>query len=115
VLGVSVTALDKWVGRGLLPVVRRPGSSRQMIETDVLLDLAEEVEGLREAGDGRGLLAAAFARLEREGRLRVDMRPNQSARELREQYRQLSPADRLRDGRAEPRPQSLAAQAAARQ
>src|SRR6266540_878740 len=30
VLAVSVTALDKWIGRGRLPVVRRPGSSREL-------------------------------------------------------------------------------------
>jgi len=97
VLGVTVTALDKWVARGRLPVIRRPGSSRREIDADALVDLAEEVERLREGGRRRGLLAAAFERLEREGSLRVDTRPNQSARELREHYLRTSPADRLRE------------------
>lgn len=97
VLGVSVTALDKWIARGRLPVVRRPGSSRHEIETGALLDLAEEVTRLREAGRARGLLAAAFERLASRGRLHEDLRPNQSARELREHYLSTSPSERLRE------------------
>ena len=97
VLGVSVTALDKWIARGRLPVVRRPGSSRQEIDTDALLDLAEEVTRLREAGRTRGLLAAALERLEGVGKPRPRFRPNQSARELRENYLRTTPRDRLRE------------------
>jgi SRSO17 transposase len=97
VLGVSVTALDKWIARGLLPVVRRPGSSREEIDADALLDLAEEVTRLREAGRMRGVLAAAFRRLAESGRPRPKLRPNQSARELREHYLATTPRDRLRE------------------
>jgi hypothetical protein len=84
VLGVSVTALDKWVARARLPVVRRPGSSRQEIDADALLDLAEEVTRLREAGETRGVVATAFERLAQAGRPHRKLRPNQAARELRE-------------------------------
>jgi hypothetical protein len=97
VLGVSVTALDKWVVRGRLPVTRRPGSSREEIDADGLIDLAEEVTRLREAGRTRAVLAAAFERLAPRGRPRPKLRPNQSARELREHYLQTTPPERLRE------------------
>lgn len=96
-LGVSVTALDRWIARGALPVVRRPGSSREEIEADALLDLAEEVSRLREAGRTRGLLAAAFERLDEARKPLPELRPNQSARELRQNYLRTTPADRLRE------------------
>jgi hypothetical protein len=97
VLGVSVTALDKWIARGRLPVVRRPGSSREQIDADALLDLAEQVARLREEGQTRALLASAFERLVKQGRPRAKLRPNQSARELREHYLQTTPGGRVRE------------------
>ena len=97
VLGVSVTALDKWIARDRLPVVRRPGSSREEIDARALLDLAEEVARLREAGRARGLLAAAFERLAEQGRLHPQLRPNQSASELRGHFLRSTPSDRLRE------------------
>ncbi len=97
VLGVSVTALDNWIRRGRLPVVRRPGSSREQIDADALLDLAEEVTRLREDGQVRALLATAFERLAEHGLPRPRLRPNQSAGELREHYRQTTPDERLRE------------------
>jgi hypothetical protein len=97
VLGVSVTALDNWIARGRLPVVRRPGSSREQIDPDALLDLAEEVTRLREDGQTRALLATAFERLAQDGRPRPKLRPNQPPRELREHYRRTTPTDRLRE------------------
>jgi len=97
VLGVSVTALDKWIARGRLPVVRRPGSSREQVDADALLDLAEEVTRLREDGQTRALLASAFERLATEGRPRPKLRPNQPTGELREHYQQTTPADRVRE------------------
>jgi hypothetical protein len=96
ILGVSVTALDKWIARRKLPIVRRPGSSRREIDADALIDLAEEVGRLREAGERRGLLASALANLEGQGRL-GELRPNQSARELREHYLRTTPSERLRE------------------
>lgn len=98
ILGVSVTALDKWIALGRLPTVRRPGSSRAEIDTDALLDLAEEVKRLRENGVTRGVLAAAFERLAKDGKPRRRLRPNMPARELRADFLGTTPADRLRTG-----------------
>jgi hypothetical protein len=97
VLGVSVTALDKWIARDKLPVVRRPGSSREQIDADALLDLAAEVTRLRESGETRRVLATAFERLAKEGKPRPKLRPNQSARELRQHYLETTPAGRLKE------------------
>jgi hypothetical protein len=97
VLGVSVTALDNWIARGRLPVVRRPGKTREQIDPDALLDLAEEVARLREKGQTRALLASAFERLALEGRPRPKLRPNQPAAELRNHYRRTTPTERLRE------------------
>jgi hypothetical protein len=97
ILGVSVPALQKWIDRGRLPVVRRPGG-REEIDAEALLDLAEEVSRLREAGERRGLLSAAFARLAERGRPRPKLRPNESARDLREVFEQTTPLERLRIG-----------------
>src|SRR5687767_7828255 len=63
VLGVSVNALERWIGAGRLPTIRRPGSTRVELDADAVLDLAVEVERLREEGRRRGVLAAAFERL----------------------------------------------------
>lgn len=94
-LGVSVQALDRWVAAGRLPVVRRPGSSRELIPTDVVLALAPEVKRRRERGESRPL-AAALAALAERGHLRRRLRPNQSAQELRYEFLQTTPAERLR-------------------
>jgi hypothetical protein len=61
-LGVSLTALERWVERGAVPVVRSARSSRTEIETEAVVDLAVEVNSLREAGQRRGLLATALER-----------------------------------------------------
>ena len=97
-LGVSVQALERWVASGALPVVRVPGSSRQLIDAEALLVLAEEVASLREQGERRGVVAAALRHLEAAGRLPRKLRPNQSARELRFEYLHTTPAERLRQG-----------------
>lgn len=95
-LGVSVQALERWVRSGALPVVRRPGSSRELIDAETLLVVAEEVARLREEGVERGALATALRTLQAEGRLPRKLRPNQSAAELRYEYLQTTPAERLR-------------------
>ena len=64
-LGVSVTALEKWIARDKLPVVAR---ARVEIDATALLDVAEEVRRLRESGRTHALLAHAFARLEEKRR-----------------------------------------------
>jgi hypothetical protein len=104
-LGVSVTALDRWIDRGRLPVVARPASSRLAVETTPLLELAVEAERLRRQGVTRGRLAKALARLgwhdDPEGRqvVRADVaalpRPNVPAPELRRQFEKTTPEERV--------------------
>lgn len=98
VLGVSVNALDRWIAAGRLPAVRRPGSAREEIDADALVDLAVEVERLREEGVERGVLAAAFARLALEGKPVARPRPNVTPRELRADFQRTTPLERLRTG-----------------
>ena len=95
-LGVSVQALERWARNGALPVVRRPGSSRELIDTEALLVVAAEVERVREQGVERGALAEALRTLRADGRLPRKLRPNQSAAELRHEYLHTTPAERLR-------------------
>lgn len=97
-LGVSVTALDRWIAAGRLPTVRRPGSTRAEIDADALVDLAVEVERLREEGIARGVLAAAFERLQATGKPLGRPRPNMPARELRADFLASSPQERLATG-----------------
>ncbi len=61
VLGVSQTALDRWVSAGEVPVVLMP-SGRREIPRQVVIELLESVSELRRAGRGRHPLAAALAR-----------------------------------------------------
>jgi hypothetical protein len=104
-LGVSVTALDKWIARGRLPVVAKGRSSRRTVETGPFLELAEHVEELRRAGRERGLLAEAFSRLgwpdDPDGEQVVPEelarlpRPNVSVRQLRADYERIRPEARV--------------------
>jgi hypothetical protein len=94
-LGVTVQALDRWVAAGRIPVVRRPGSSRELIAADALLVLAEEVERRREQGEPRPLAGAIAALTERES-LPRRLRPNQPAHELRYEFLHSTPAGRMR-------------------
>lgn len=104
-LGVSLTALDRWIDRGLVPVVRRPGSSRLQPESRPLLELLEQVEVLREQGRRGPLLAVALRRLGRRspapGRyvlsaeLAALPRPNVPAWELRAAAESTTPLERL--------------------
>ena len=108
VLGISVTALDRWVDRGFLPVVVRPGSSRHELESRPFLELAEQA--YRMAADGvamGGRIAPAVKRLgwspRRQGRhvLRLDVavlpRPNISEQELVANFRTTTPEQRVRE------------------
>lgn len=94
-LGVSTTALERWIDAGKLPVVRRPGG-REEVAAEAALDVAEEVARLREEGASRGVLAEALRRLEPRGLPRRRLRPNEPARELRDAYQQTTPDQRLR-------------------
>lgn len=96
-LGVSAQALERWVRAGVIPVARKPGSSREMIDGEALLVIAGEVERLREAGESR-VLSKALRTLSDHGRMPRKLRPNQSARELRHEYLQMTPAERLQTG-----------------
>jgi DNA-binding transcriptional MerR regulator len=95
-LGVSVQALERWVRNEALPVVRKPGTSRELIDAEALLVVAEEVGRLRDQGVERGALAAALRGLNAEARLPRKLRPNQPAAELRNEYLHTTPAERLR-------------------
>jgi DNA-binding transcriptional MerR regulator len=94
-LGISVTALERWIAAGKLPVVRRPGG-REEVDADALLHLVEEVRRLREEeGVSRGAVAEAFRRLAERGLPRPRLRPNTPPGELRRSYLSSTPAERL--------------------
>jgi len=105
-LGVSVTALDRWVDRGVLPVVTSPrGSRRLAVETLPLLELATTVRRLRRAGRTHRVLAEAVRELgwrDRGRRLvfRYDVarlpRPNVPLDELQRQFEETTPEERVR-------------------
>jgi chorismate mutase len=61
VLGVSQTALDRWVAVGEIPVVLMPNGRRE-VPRAVVIELLESIEELRQAGKERHPLAAALAR-----------------------------------------------------
>ena len=104
-LGTSVTALDRWVDRGCLPVVASPrGGKRLALESGPLLDLATRVRLLRRAGRSRGVLAEAVRELgwkdhDRRVVLSFDVarlpRPNVSLDDLQIQFAETTPAERV--------------------
>jgi hypothetical protein len=107
-LGISVTALDRWVDQGVLTVVEKPGSSRHELESTPLLDLAEQVRNTREEHPGmRTPVAEAITRLgwarRAGGRrvLRFDVaslpRPNISEQELVAGFCSTTPEQRVRE------------------
>lgn len=106
-LGISVTALDRWVDLGVLPVVERPGSSRHELEARPFLELAERVRKVREGCVSRAPVALAISQLgwgsRRSGRrvLRLDVaslpRPNISEHELVARCRSTTPEQRVRE------------------
>jgi hypothetical protein len=72
VLGVSHTALDRWIKGGDLPVVYSP-KGRMEVPVPALLDLHETVEAERAGGSRRYVLAPTMARRREAARhLRVD-------------------------------------------
>ena len=104
-LGVSVTALDRWVDRGVLPVVASAGGSKRLgVETSPLLELATSVHRLRRDGRSRGVLAEAVRKLgwrDRGHRLVLSLdvarlpRPNVPLDELRQQFEETTPEQRV--------------------
>jgi hypothetical protein len=94
-LGISVTALQRWIAAGKLPTVRRPGG-REEVDSDSLLDLVEEVRRLRDDESvSRGVVAEALRRLAERGLPRPRLRPNTPPRELRRSYLSSTPVERL--------------------
>ena|ERR1700728_3376703 len=65
-LDVSTTTLERWIGSGLLPVVRVVGCKRDRVPVRPLLALAAQVKQLRLSGRHHGLLVEALSRLEQE-------------------------------------------------
>jgi hypothetical protein len=107
-LGISVTALDRWVDQGVLAVVERPGSSRHELEARPFLELAGEVRKVKEDRPGtRTPVAEAITRLgwtpRAAGRrvLRLDIaalpRPNITERELVAKFHTTTPEERVRE------------------
>lgn len=104
-LGISVTALDRWIDRGFLPVVAPPGgSTRLALETGPLLELATRVRRLRSEGRSHAVVAAAVRELgwRAHGRrlvLRFDVaclpRPNTPLEELQREYAETTPRERV--------------------
>jgi hypothetical protein len=108
VLGISVTALDRWVDRSVIPVVARPGSTRVELEAGPFLELAREARRVRAESPGAHTpIAAAVRRLgwkpRLDGRrvLRLDVaelpRPNILEQELVERFRSTTPEERVCD------------------
>jgi hypothetical protein len=60
VLGVSQTALDRWVVAGQVPIVMTPGGRRE-VPRQFVVEVGEAIEELKESGRQRHLLAAALA------------------------------------------------------
>jgi DNA-binding transcriptional MerR regulator len=113
-LGISVTALDRWVASGALPVVRRPGG-RQEVEAAALLELLTEVRRLREEeGRSHAVVAEALRRLRERGLPRASLRPNAPAAEIRRAYLASEPLDRLREAAELSRAATTLARAGAR-
>jgi hypothetical protein len=94
-LGITPQALERWTRSGKLPTIRKPGSSRELIEREPFLRILSEVRDLRASGEKRPM-AKAMNALQERGRLKPRVRPNQSADELRYEFHHTTPADRVR-------------------
>ena len=67
-LGVSKTALKRWIERGNIPVTAVPGSTRLHLEAEALIELLDRVKTRRDRGRrDRGRLLAASVRPPRPG------------------------------------------------
>lgn len=95
-LGISPQALERWVEEGRLPVLRRPGSTREMVDCDALLRVLDVAQALREAGSRRPL-GRAFRILDEQGRLLRHVQPNPGTAELRRELEATTPEQRLRE------------------
>lgn len=66
ILGVSQTALDRWVAAGKTPTVVSP-NGRVEVPRRFVIEVAEEIEDLRQRGERGRLLAAALRRRRADG------------------------------------------------
>lgn len=60
VLGVSQTALDRWVAAGQIPIVITP-TGRREVPRQFVVELSDAVRALKDRGQHRHVLAAALA------------------------------------------------------
>lgn len=60
ILGVSQTALDRWVAAGQIPIVLTPHGRRE-VPRQFVIELREAIDELLEKGEQRHVLAAALA------------------------------------------------------
>jgi hypothetical protein len=67
ILGVSQTALDRWVAAGGVPTVLTPAGRRE-VPRQFVIELAERIDELRSGGDRRPLASALRERRERAER-----------------------------------------------
>ncbi|HEY5053177.1 MAG TPA: hypothetical protein VII45_07175 [Solirubrobacterales bacterium] len=74
ILGVSQTALDRWVAAGQIPIVLTPGGRRE-VPRQFVVELRESIDELRGKGCGRPLAAALAARRKKAAKVAVDRRP----------------------------------------
>jgi hypothetical protein len=96
-LGLSRTALQRWIDSGRMPTVRRP-RGREEVDAAALLDVLTEVRRLRDEDDALPrAVSRAFRRLAERGLPRPKLRPNQPAPELKAAYERSSPIERLRE------------------
>ncbi len=98
VLGISVTALDRWIQKGKIVEAHRPGSSRALVEAWSLVQVALEAGRAGEAGVTRGAVAEGIRQLEAAGRLPVPSRPNEHPLILRRDFLNSTPEERLAEG-----------------
>lgn len=104
-LGVSVTALDRWIDRGYLPAVAPVvGARRLAVESGPLLELATEVRRLRRSGRSGRVVAEAIRELGWRGcgeRVVISLdvarlpRPNASVDELQAQFAESTADERV--------------------
>ncbi len=96
-LGVSVQALDRRIKAGDVAPAARPTSTRQAVDAESLLRIAEVAADLRELdlAGSRRVVSGAARRLERQGRLSRVRTVNSSAGELRASYEGTTGVERV--------------------
>lgn len=87
VLGVSQTALDRWIGGGEVPTVMTRDGRRQ-VPRQFVIELREQIDWLRRKGITRHPLAAALReRGTRAERLALEQRNGEPARRIPDDHR----------------------------